>query len=439
MAPEWLQQQTWLPRGTSGLIDATSGPATRPEEEAVLLTDSQHRSTASCDQAMRTPRGKASSRFAALLAVFIVGLSIATSSAGAAALSSGPQSAPATLTGTALYGSFAQLTASTDGAPTLDSAGYVDDGVSLSFTAPSVTTGATITSYDYEISTDGGFTIYGTFNTANYVGFYGDTSATASPFTDPNGPGVCGQNNTTCAYQIRADLSTGTQTPWSSWVTVAPSLTAPTLDSAVSVDDGVSLSFTAPSEPTGATITSYDYEISTDGGFTIYGTFNTANYVGFYGDTNATASPFTDPNGPGVCGQNNTTCAYRIRAEIGADDTWQTPWSSWVTVAPSLTAPTLDSAVSVDDGVSLSFTAPSEPTGATITSYDYEISTDGGTTMLRHLQHRQLRRVLRQHQRHGKSVHRPEWPRRLWAEQHHVRLPHPGRDRRRRYVADTLV
>ena len=337
------------------------------------MTNSQDRSTASCDHVRRTRHGKTPPRFAALLAVFIVGLSIATSPAGAAALNAGPQSARPTLTGAALYGSFAQLTASTDGAPTLDSAGYVDDGVSLSFTAPSVGTGATITSYDYEISTDGGFTIAGgPFNTVDWVGDYGNTSATASPYTDPNGPGVCGQN-TACSYQIRADLSDGTQTPWSDWVTVAPSLTAPTLDSVT--DDGVSLSFTAPSVPTGATITSYDYEISTDGGTTIAGgPFNTGEFVGSYGNTSATASPFADPYGPSVCGQN-TTCSYRIRAEIGGD-TWQTPWSSWVTVA--LSSMTLDSAGYDDDGVSLSFTAPSVPTGETITSYDYEISTDGG-------------------------------------------------------------
>ncbi len=262
------------------------------------MTNSRHRSTAPCDQLRRTPRGKTPLRFAALLAVFIVGLSIATSPAGAAARSSGPQSALPTLAGAALYGSFAQFSANTDGAPTLDSAGYVDDGVSLSFTAPSVPTGATITSYDYEISTDGGFTVTGgPYNTSSYVGDYGNTSATASPYTDPYGPSVCGQN-TTCSYQIRADLSTGTQTPWSGWVTVAPSFTAPTLDSAGYDDDGVSLSFTAPSVPTGATITSYDYEISPDGGTSIAGgPYNTSSYVGDYGNTSATARPYTDPYG----------------------------------------------------------------------------------------------------------------------------------------------
>ena len=109
-----------------------------------------------------------------------------------------------------------------------------------------------------------------------------------------------------------------------------------------------------------------------------------------------------------------------------------------MTVAPSLTAPTLGSAGYADNGVSLSFTAPSVPTGATVTSYDYEISTDGGTSIAGGpFTTVEWAGVLRQHQRDGKSVHRPEWPRRLWAELH-VLLPHPGRDRTR-YVADTLV
>ena len=90
----------------------------------------------------------------------------------------------------------------------------------------------------------------------------------------------------------------------------------------------MSLSFSAPSVPTGSTITSYDYEISIDGGTTIAAPYTTTSYAGAYGNANATASPFTDPVGPSACGQN-TTCSYRTRAEIGASGTWQTPWSSW--------------------------------------------------------------------------------------------------------------
>ena len=266
-------------------------------------------------------------------------------------------------------------------APALNSATYVDSGVSLAFTAPSVPTGSTITSYDYQASTDGGATVAGTGNTASYVGSYGNTTATSSPQTDPNAAAWCGQN-TTCSYRIRAEIGGSTwQTPWSSWVTVAPAFVAPALNSATYVDSGVSLAFTAPSLPTGSTITSYDFQASTDGGTTVVGTGNTASYVGSYGNTTATSSPQTDPNAAAWCGQN-TTCSYRIRAEIGAGDTWQIPWSSWVTVAPAFAAPALNSATYVDSGVSLAFTAPSLPTGSTITSYDFQASTDGGTTVV---------------------------------------------------------
>jgi hypothetical protein len=97
-----------------------------------------------------------------------------------------------------------------------------------------------------------------------------------------------------------------------------PSATVLSLDSVTPVDGGVALAFTAPSVPTGSTITSYDFEISTDGGATVAaGPYNTANYVGSpYDNTTAVDDPFTDPIGSGVCGLNNA-CSYQIRAEIG--------------------------------------------------------------------------------------------------------------------------
>src|SRR5207244_1691051 len=105
--------------------------------------------------------------------------------------------------------------------------------------------------------------------------------------------------------------------------------TAPSLNAAVSVDDGVALSFMAPSVPAGATITSYDWAISTDGSTDASGPISSVGYVGLYGNTTATSSPQTDPNGPAYCGAG--PCWYRIRAVIG-DGTWQSPWSSWCKV-----------------------------------------------------------------------------------------------------------
>ena len=109
-----------------------------------------------------------------LVAVFValstLGMLAGTASAGSAqptAVGTSPASPPSAA---------ADLTA-----PTLTSVNYVATGISLSFTAPTVSAGSTISSYDYQISTDGGAT----------VAFVGNTSTTASPFIDPNGPSYC--------------------------------------------------------------------------------------------------------------------------------------------------------------------------------------------------------------------------------------------------------
>ena len=164
---------------------------------------------------------------------------------------------------------------------------------------------------------------------------------------------------------------------------ISPWGSPPTLDSATYSNDGTALTFTAPSLLSDQTVTSYDYEISTDGGATADdGTgeamYSTLNYVGDYGNTSPTSSPYIDPYGVDYC-PYGTACSYRIRAEIGSD-TFQTPWSAWVAISPWGSPPTLDSATYSDDGTALTFTAPSLLSDQTVTSYDYEISTDGGAT-----------------------------------------------------------
>jgi hypothetical protein len=68
--------------------------------------------------------------------------------------------------------------------PILNSATYVDGGVSLAFTAPTVPSGSTITSYDYEVSLDGGSVdCSGVISTNSYVGVAGNSTATSNPYT----------------------------------------------------------------------------------------------------------------------------------------------------------------------------------------------------------------------------------------------------------------
>src|SRR5262249_33509250 len=119
--------------------------------------------------------------------------------------------------------------------------------------------------------------------------------------------------------------------PWSDWVAETPIGPAPTLDAVNYADAGTALTFTAPTLSPGTTITSYEYEISTDGGSTIvFGPYDTTIWANSYGNTGATSSPYTEPEGQSYC-QVGTTCAYRIRAVVGGG-TFRSPWSVWVNV-----------------------------------------------------------------------------------------------------------
>ncbi len=171
-------------------------------------------------------------------------------------------------------------------------------------------------------------------------------------------------------------------------IAAAQDPTAPTLNSANYSDNGTALSFSAPTELIGTTITSYDYEISTTGGTSTTGGsygdgnggdyYTTSEFVGDAGDTSATSSPFVDPEGVTYC-QEGTTCSYRIRAEFDNGGSI-TPWSGWVTETPFGAAPALNSVHYSDNGTALLFSAPTLSSGLTVTAYDYEISTNGGTS-----------------------------------------------------------
>src|ERR1019366_6370167 len=156
------------------------------------------------------------------------------------------------------------------------------------------------------------------------------------------------------------------QTPWSGWVAISPWGSAPTLNAVSYSNDGTALTFTAPTLLSDQTVTSYDYEISTDSGTTVdAGPYSTNSWVGYYGNASATSSPYIDPNGVSVC-PYGTTCSYRIRAEIGADS-FQTPWSGWVAISPWGSAPTLNAVSYSNDGTALTFTAPTLLSDQTVT------------------------------------------------------------------------
>ena len=278
-------------------------------------------------------------------------------------------------TSTSLWASWVAVT--DIGAPTLQSATYNNSGIALSFVAPMFSAGQTITSYNYEISLDGGTTVSDSFSTTSYGSESYNNGPTSSPFIDPNGPSICPEG-TSCSYAIQAVVGTSTSL-WSSWVAVTSFGGAPTLQSATYNNSGIALSFVAPTLSAGLTITSYNYEISLDGGTTVSDSFSTTSYGSESYNNGPTSSPFIDPNGPGICPEG-TSCSYAIQAVV-ADGTYTSAWSSWVSVTSFGGAPTLQSATYNNSGIALSFVAPTLSAGLTITSYNYEISLDGGTTV----------------------------------------------------------
>ena len=213
----------------------------------------------------------------------------------------------------------------------------------MAFTAPTLTSGLTINAYDYEISTDGGVTVSVSTNTSAWLSYYGNADETSSPYIDGYAVSYC-QLGTTCSYRMRAEIGADNfQTPWSAWVAETPIGSAPTLDSVDYNDNGASLAFTAPTLTSGLTINAYDYEISTDGGVTVSVSTNTSAWLSYYGNADETSSPYVDGYAASFC-LVGTTCSYRMRAEIGADN-FQSPWSDWVTlggVASSTTSCSTD-------------------------------------------------------------------------------------------------
>ena len=157
--------------------------------------------------------------------------------------------------------------------------------VSLSWSAPPSDGGVAISSYSYEVSTNGGATYGPPIN----VGM-------ATSAIDP-----CGSPSITCTYQVFATNGIGTGPaggPAAATTFDAPgapqNLTA-TPD--VPTSGNIDLAWSAPLTDGGTPVTEYDYAVSTDGGLT----FGPLVNVG----TNTSA---TDP-----CGTGNT-CTYEVFA-----------------------------------------------------------------------------------------------------------------------------
>jgi titin len=252
---------------------------------------------------------------------------IATNAAGAGAATEPVLATPAT----------------TPGAPTSVATVAGDGFVTLTWSAPASNGGAVVTSYLIEKSTDGT-----TWTTA--------ATTSAREFT------VTGlTNGTAYRFRVSAENAAGTGASAQASATVTPSAKAasPTAVVATPTDGAIALTWTAPSDTGGSTLTGYIVEQSIDGGVT----WTTAA---------TTATPSTTLTGL----TNGTTYSYRVRANnsIGSGAA-----STVATTTPFTTpgAPRNVAAFAGDKEVLLTWSAPTNTGGSAITSYVVQQSSNG--------------------------------------------------------------
>ena len=240
--------------------------------------------------------------------------------------------------GTASSASAAVTPLTVPGAPTVVSAVARNREAVVSFTAPASNGGAAITGY-VVTSSPGGFT----------------ASGTASPLT------VTGlTNGTSYTFTVAATNSVGTGEASSASAAITPVASTPNAPTAVSAVAGrgqAVVSFTAPGNNGGSTITGYTVT-SSPGGFAASGAGSPITVTGL---TNGTSYTFTV----------TATNAVGTGAASSA--------SAAVTPATVPGAPMAVSAVGGNRQAVVSFTAPAINGGAAITGYTVT-SSPGGVT-----------------------------------------------------------
>ncbi len=246
------------------------------------------------------------------------------------------------------------------GAPTgLTATASGTSTINLSWTAPSSDGGSEITGYRIEVSPNG---------SSNWSNLVGNTNSTGTTYSHT---GLSA--GTTRHYRVSAINANGTgnasgtanATTNTSTTTVAG---APTnLTATASGTSTINLSWTAPSDDGGEAITGYRIEVSPNG---------SSNWSNLVGNTNSTGTTYSHT---GLSA--GTTRHYRVSA-INANGTGNASGTANATTNTSTTtvpgAPTnLTATASGTSTINLSWTAPSDDGGSSITGYRIEVSPNG--------------------------------------------------------------
>ena len=255
--------------------------------------------------------------------------------------------------GTGNYTNTIDATTTVPDAPTnLTATAVSATEINLSWDAPSENGGSAITGYDLEFSENG---------SAPWMDL--TTSSTMITFSDNTGLTA----GSTRHYRVAAinNVGTGAYSDEASATTHDVPDAPMNLTAAVVSETQIDLSWDAPSEDGGSTITGYDLEYSVDGSIPWMDLTTSATTIAFSDNTGLTAG---------------TTRHYRVAAinDVGTGEYTTTNATTTAATTTVPGAPTNLTATAVSDTqIDLSWDAPSEDGGEAVTGYDLEYSEDG--------------------------------------------------------------
>ncbi len=233
--------------------------------------------------------------------------------------------------------------------------------ITLSWTAPTNTGGASITGYRIEVSPNG---------TSNWTNQQVNTRSTATTYAHT---GLSA--GTTRHYRVSAinSVGTGAASNVASATTSTPTATRPaaptSLTATAAGQTTINLRWTAPTNTGGASITGYRIEVSPNG---------TSNWTNQQANTRSTATTYAHT---GLSA--GTTRHYRVSAINSVGTGAASNVASATTSTPTATRPAaptgLTATAAGQTTITLSWTAPTNTGGASITGYQIEVSPNGTT------------------------------------------------------------
>ena len=247
---------------------------------------------------------------------------------------------------------------STPAAPVIDSVGAGSESLTVTWTAPGIVGASDVTAYDLRyIETSADETVDGNWTTVDDI-----WTSTGGGYLEYTRNGLSG--STQYDVQVRA-VNTEGDGLWSETETGTPTTDkAPDIDSVSPGDRSITVEWTAPTNATLGTITSYDLRyIRSDASDKADTNWTTVSSIWSSGTLEYTLGPPVNPLTNGV------SYDVQVRAVVGDD---QQPWSGVRSAQPRTKpgSPTIDLVTEDDRSLTVRWRTPTNSGGATVTSYD---------------------------------------------------------------------